>query len=363
MRRPLDVRRAEPLRARAHAPPRASSTHSIGREARACPAEPRPDARAGDGWRRFHRLPPVPVPARSPAAEVVCLDNLLDRVQSTTSTGMRSERFTLHQARRHELHRTSTGPVDNILHFAGSPPAPSITLHIPIPTLKVGSLSTHIGLTLGMAGKKSRYLLASTSEALRRPRHVHPHARGLLGQRQPHRYPWRLRRGQALRRKPIDHGLSPLARRRYPHRPHLQYLRQAPVRWDDWPCRSPTSWDRPSADEPLTVYGDGFQTRSFCYVADLVDGHLPLAERADFHEPVNLGNPNELKHPRIRQRDPLDLSGSKSTYRIQAAAGGPSRGAAARISRAKKLLGWEPRVDVDEGLRQTIEWFRQALDR
>ena len=154
------------------------------------------------------------------------------------------------------------GPVDYVLHFA-SPASPIDYLELPIQTLKVGSLGTHKALGLAKA-KGARFLLASTSEVYGDP--LGPPADGdLLGQRQPGRPARRLRRGQALRRGD-DHGLPPLPRRsRRADRPHLQHLRPAHARATTAASCRP-SCRRRCADEDVTVFGDGSQTRSFCYV-------------------------------------------------------------------------------------------------
>jgi dTDP-glucose 4,6-dehydratase len=113
--------------------------------------------------------------------------------------------------------------------------------------------------------------------------------------------------------------------------------------------------------EPLTVYGDGSQTRSFMYVSDLVDGIWRLMQ-ASVHEPVNLGNPQEMTLLDLAKRI-LRLTGSSSPLVYQPLPVDDPKIRQPDIGRARALLGWEPRVDVDEGLRRTIEWFRGALDR
>jgi dTDP-glucose 4,6-dehydratase len=113
--------------------------------------------------------------------------------------------------------------------------------------------------------------------------------------------------------------------------------------------------------EPLTVYGDGSQTRSFCYVTDLVDGIWRLMQ-APVHDPVNLGNPYEMTLLDLAKRI-LRLTGSSSRLVFQPLPQDDPRVRQPDITRARTLLGWEPRVDVDEGLGKTIEWFRTALRR
>jgi dTDP-glucose 4,6-dehydratase len=112
--------------------------------------------------------------------------------------------------------------------------------------------------------------------------------------------------------------------------------------------------------EPLTVYGDGSQTRSFMFVSDLVDGIWRLMQ-SDAHEPVNLGNPQEMTLLELAKRV-IRLTGSASSIVFQPLPVDDPKIRQPDIGRARALLGWEPRVDVDEGLRRTIEWFRQTLD-
>ena len=180
------------------------------------------------------------------------------------------------------------GPVDAILHFA-SPASPVDYLELPIQTLKVGSLGTH--KALGLAKEKgARFLLASHVGGLRRP--ARPSAeRGLLGQRQSDRPARRLRRGQALRRGD-DHGVPPHARRRDAHRPHLQHATARACGCDDGRV-VPNFIAQALRGEPITVYGDGSQTRSFCYVSDLVEGIVRLLR-------VGLQRPGEHAATRAR---------------------------------------------------------------
>ena len=199
--------------------------------------------------------------------EVVALDNFLTGsagqrrapAAGATASGWCSADVTDH------VH--VPGPVDQVLHFA-SPASPIDYLQLPIETLKVGSIGTlH---ALGLAKEKgARFLLASTSRDVRRPAGA-PAAGDLLGPRQPGRAARRLRRGQALRRG-AHHGLPAHARRRHRHRADLQHLRpaDAPATTAAPSRRSPA---RRCAGQPITVAGDGCQTRSICYVDDLVEG-------------------------------------------------------------------------------------------
>jgi dTDP-glucose 4,6-dehydratase len=206
---------------------------------------------------------------------VVCFDNLLtgDRDRNIAHlfvrrpTGSASSSTTTTSP---PSTSTSTGEVDAVLHFA-SPASPIDYLQLPIQTLKVGSLGTHNALGLAKA-KDARFMLASTSEVYGDPQ-VHPQPESYWGQRQPDRPAWGLRRGQALRRG-AGVRLPPHPRRRDP-RPRIFNTYGPRMRMDDGRA-VPTFITQALAGEPLTVHGDGSQTRSLCYVDDLIDGFLAL---------------------------------------------------------------------------------------
>jgi dTDP-glucose 4,6-dehydratase len=111
--------------------------------------------------------------------------------------------------------------------------------------------------------------------------------------------------------------------------------------------------------EPLTIFGDGTQTRSFCYVSDLIDGIFKLA-MSDFHEPVNIGNPREMTIKQFAD-EIIRITGTKSIIEYRPLPADDPKVRQPDISRAKKILGWEPRVQFDEGIKQTIEYFRESL--
>jgi dTDP-glucose 4,6-dehydratase len=244
------------------------------------------------------------------------------------------------------------GPLDGVLHFA-SPASPVDYLELPIQTLKVGSLGTHKALGLAKA-KSARFLLASTSETYGDPL-VHPQPETYWGNVNPvgprgvydeakrfaeamtmayHRY-----HGLDTRIVRIFNTFGPRMR---PHdgRVVSNFIIQA--------LRS----------EPLTVYGDGSQTRSFCYVDDLIEGIVRLFERGS-HDPTNIGNPGEFTVLQLAERV-LALTGSKSEIVRRPLPVDDPRVRQPDITRAKQLLGWEPRVPLDEGLRRTIEYFRES---
>ena len=248
------------------------------------------------------------------------------------------------------------GPVDNVLHFA-SPASPRDYLRYPIQTLKVGSLGTHKAVGLAKA-KGAKFLLASTSEVYGDPL-VHPQTEDYWGNVNPVGY-----RGVYDEAKRFAEALTMAY-----HRTHGLDTRIVRIfntygprmRTDDGRVL-PNFFRQALTGEDLTVYGDGSQTRSFCYVDDLIEGICLLLE-SDEHMPVNLGNPQEIT---IRQlaEEIIALTGSKSSIRYVAF---PERYAddpktrRPDITKARRLLGWEPRVSRPEGLRRTLDYFRQAL--
>jgi dTDP-glucose 4,6-dehydratase len=247
------------------------------------------------------------------------------------------------------------GPVAFVLHWA-SPASPIDYLELPIPTLKVGALGTHKALGLAKA-KGAKFVLASTSEVYGDPLE-HPQKETYWGNVNPigprgvydeakrfaeamtmayHRY-----HGLDTRIVRIFNTFGPRMRRN-DGRAIPNFIHQA------------------LTGEPLTVYGDGSQTRSFMFVSDLVDGIWRLMQ-SNVHDPVNLGNPHEMTLLELAKRV-IRLADSPSTIVFQPLPVDDPKIRQPDISRARALLGWEPRVDVDEGLRRTIEWFRETLDR
>ena len=246
------------------------------------------------------------------------------------------------------------GPLDAILHFA-SPASPIDYLELPIQTLKVGALGTHKALGLAMA-KKARFLLASTSEVYGDPL-VHPQKEDYWGNVNPIGP-----RGVYDEAKRFAEALTMAY-----HRTHGVETRIARIfntygprmRLDDGRV-VPNFVGQALRGEPLTVYGDGSQTRSFCYVDDLIEGIYRLL-LSDEVEPVNLGNPTEmsiLDFAHLVNR----LTGNKADivyedYRIP----DDPQVRQPDISKARRVLNWEPRVDLEEGLQETIEWFRERV--
>jgi dTDP-glucose 4,6-dehydratase len=286
--------------------------------------------------------------------EVVCVDNLITGNPANLEPIQHNPRF---RFIRHDISQPLEidGAIDQVLHFA-SPASPVDYLRYPIPTLKVGSLGTHN--TLGLAKlKKARFLLASTSEVYGDPEQ-HPQREDYWG----HVNPIGLR-GVYDEAKRFAESMT-MAYHRY-HGVDTRICRifntyGERMRLDDGRVL-PNLMGQALRGEPLTVYGDGSQTRSFCYVADLVEGIYRLLQ-ADFHEPVNLGNPNEVSILDFA-KEILALTGSSSQLAFRPLPQDDPRVRRPDISRAHKLLGWEPAVDRQEGLRRTLLYFQQKIAR
>jgi dTDP-glucose 4,6-dehydratase len=245
------------------------------------------------------------------------------------------------------------GPVDYVFHFA-SPASPIDYLEHPIPTLKVGALGTHN--TLGLAKDKgATFLLASTSECYGDPLE-HPQSEDYWGNVNPIGprgvYDEAKRFAEAMTMAYHRfHGMdNKIVRIFNTYGPRMR-LRDGRV--------VPAFISQALNNEPLTVFGDGSQTRSFCYVSDLIDGIFRLA-LSDFHEPVNIGNPGEMTILDFAQKI-LGLTGSTAQIVFKPLPVDDPRVRQPDISRAKRLLGWQPKVDFESGVRETIGYFKKKL--
>jgi dTDP-glucose 4,6-dehydratase len=282
---------------------------------------------------------------------VLCVDNLLTG-RSENIAHITDTRF---EFRHHDITTPLfvDGPVDFVLHFA-SAASPADYLTHPIKTLKAGALGTWISLGMAKA-KGARYLLASTSEVYGDPE-VSP---------QPESYWGRVNsigpRGCYDEAKRFAEAITMAY-----HRSHG--VNTAIVRlFNTYGPRLrpgdgrviPNFLAQALSSEPLTIYGDGAQTRSFCYVDDTIEGIVRLM-RSDVHDPVNLGNPEEVRIVDVAHLI-LEITRSRSSFvhrpRPQ---DDPSR-RCPDISRARGLLGWEPRVPLRQGLTRTIEWFTSRV--
>jgi len=246
------------------------------------------------------------------------------------------------------------GDLDYILHFA-SPASPIDYLKIPIQTLKVGSLGTHNLLGLALS-KKARILIASTSEVYGDPLE-HPQTEEYWGNVNPVGprgvYDEAKRFQEAMTMAYHNyHGLETRIVRifnTYGSRMRLQDGRALP-----------TFFTQALRGEDISVFGDGSQTRSFCYVDDLVDGIYKLL-MSDYHMPINLGNPDEISIKDFAQ-EIIDLCGSSSKLVFGDLPENDPLQRRPDISKAKEILGWEPKVDRAEGLRKTLDYFKNHQD-
>ncbi len=284
--------------------------------------------------------------------DVVCVDNFITGNRANLEHLRDNPRFTLIE---HNISQPLLvdGPIDNVLHFA-SPASPVDYLRHPIPTLKVGSLGTHN--TLGLAkAKGARYLLASTSEVYGDPE-VHPQREEYWGNVNPIGV-----RGVYDEAKRFAEAMTMAYHRAHGVNTHIVRIFNTygtRMRLDDGRV-VPNLMGQALRGEPMTVYGEGAQTRSFCYVSDLVDGIYRLLF-ADFHEPVNIGNPNEVSILDFA-REIKELSGTKSEIVFKPLPQDDPKVRKPDITRARTLLGWEPRVDRREGMRRTLEFFRAKV--
>lgn len=245
------------------------------------------------------------------------------------------------------------GPLDGVLHFA-SPASPVDYLELPIQTLKVGSLGTH--KTLGLAkAKGARYLLASTSEVYGDPA-VHPQPESYWGNVNPIGP-----RGVYDEAKRFAEAMT-MAYHRY-HGLDTRIVRifntYGPrMRPDDGRVVS-NFIVQALRGEPISLYGDGSQTRSFCYVDDEIEGIYRLFF-SDITDPVNIGNPDEFTIRQLAEMV-IELTGSSSPLQLHPLPEDDPRVRRPDISRAREYLGWEPRIPLEEGLRRTIPYFREQV--
>ena len=286
--------------------------------------------------------------------EVLCMDNLITgNTENIAHLFERDdERFTFikHDVTNY-IH--VGGALDYVLHFA-SPASPIDYLKLPIQTMKVGALGTHKALGLAKA-KDARFLLASTSEVYGDPQ-IHPQGEDYWGNVNPIGP-----RGVYDEAKRFAEALT-MAYHRY-HGVETRIVRifntyGTRMRVDDGRAL-PTFMSQALRGEPLTVYGDGSQTRSFQYVDDLVEGIYRLL-MSDEETPVNIGNPDEITIKEFAE-EIIELTGSTSTITYEPLPKDDPQVRQPDISKARGVLDWEPRVDRLEGLRRTLDYFRAQL--
>jgi dTDP-glucose 4,6-dehydratase len=282
---------------------------------------------------------------------VICIDNLetgsLENIKHLRQNGFRFEMIDI------TSHYEIDEPVDFVYHMA-SPASPVDYARLPLHTLRVGAYGTHNSLGLAKA-KRARFLLASTSEVYGDPL-MHPQPEHYWGNVNPIGprgvYDEAKRYAEALtmayqRQQGVDTCIARIfntfGARMRPNdgRAVPNFLRQA------------------LTDDPVTVFGDGSQTRSFCYVDDTIRGLVLLAE-SGVHEPVNIGNPNEITLLEMAKLI-VEFTESRSEIVFEALPVDDPRVRQPDITRAKDLLGWEPQIDLRQGLARTIEQYTSAL--
>ena len=284
--------------------------------------------------------------------DVLCVDNLITGQEINIAHLAGHPRF---RVARHDVSRyiDVPGPVEAVLHFA-SPASPVDYLKFPIPTLKVGALGTHNSLGLALA-KKAKYLLASTSECYGDPEvspqpetywgHVNP-----IGPRGVYDEAKRFAEAMTMAYHNF-HGLDTRIVRifnTYGPRMRLNDGRALP----NFVYQALTG-------QPITVYGEGKQTRSFCYVADLVEGICRLLESGE-HLPTNIGNPQEITILEFAERI-VKLTGANVPIVFKPLPQDDPKQRCPDITKARRVLNWEPKVNLEEGLRLTLEYFRQQV--
>jgi dTDP-glucose 4,6-dehydratase len=284
--------------------------------------------------------------------EVICIDNLITGNMKNIETLSSNKKFVfiLYDVTKYI---NVEGPVDYVVHMA-SPASPVDYLKLKIQTLKVGSLGTHN--TLGLArAKNAKYLLASTSEIYGDPIE-HPQREeyfgnvNTIGERGV--YDEAKRFAEALvmayhRTHKID---TKIARIFNTYGPRMR-LEDGRV--------LPQFISQALRGEPLTVYGNGSQTRSFCYISDMIEGIYALMMSKE-NMPVNIGNPEEISILEFA-REIIELTGSKSTIEFRELPEGDPKRRRPDITKAKTLLGWSPKVLRREGIKLTIGYFKQVL--
>lgn len=284
--------------------------------------------------------------------EVICVDNLSTGNIDNVSHLMGNESFHFVKYNVTEFIHVK-GPLDNIVHFA-SPASPIDYLEMPIQTLKVGSLGTHKALGLTKE-KKARFLLASTSEVYGDPL-VHPQSEDYYGNVSPIGprgvYDEAKRFAEALtmayhRYHGIDTRIARIFNT-YGPRMRMNDGRVVPA----FVCQA-------LKGEDLTVFGDGNQTRSFCYVSDLIDGIYRLL-MSDEVNPVNIGNPAEMSVLEFA-KEILKITGSKSKIIFKPLPQDDPKVRQPDITKIKQVLHWKPKVSLEEGLKKTILYFKEKL--
>jgi dTDP-glucose 4,6-dehydratase len=282
--------------------------------------------------------------------EVLALDNLITSGESNVSHLRKNPRFRVERADVTE-HIDVAGPVDYVLHFA-SPASPFDYLKFPIETMKVGSMGTHNALGLALA-KKAKFFLASTSECYGDPE-ISP---------QPEEYWGRVNpigpRAVYDEAKRFAEAMTMAYHRYYDVDTHIVRIFNTygpRMRLNDGRAL-PNFVHQALTGKPITVYGDGKQTRSFCYVSDLIEGIYRLM-LSDEHLPTNIGNPQEITILQFAEKIREHFENAAPIIFEPLPQDDPKQ-RCPDISKAKKLLGWEPKVGLKEGLQVTMDYFKE----
>lgn len=284
--------------------------------------------------------------------DVLALDNLVTGVDSNVGHLMRHAKFRFIRADVSQYIDVA-GPADYVLHFA-SPASPVDYLRLPIPTLKVGALGSHNALGLALA-KKAKFLLASTSECYGDPQ-VSPQNEEYWGHVNPIGP-----RGVYDEAKRFSEAMT-MAYHRY-HGVDTRIVRifntYGPrMRLNDGRAL-PNFVYQALSGKPLTIYGDGKQTRSFCYVSDLIEGIYRLM-MSEEHLPVNIGNPQEITILEFAERVRQQFKNPPPIVFEPLPQDDPKR-RCPEITKAKRILNWEPKVGLEKGLKLTIAYFQQIF--
>lgn len=282
--------------------------------------------------------------------KVICMDNLITGSLSNISCFKSNPNF---KFINHDVSKCIDikGSVDYVLHFA-SPASPIDYLKYPIQTLKVGSLGTHNALGVAKE-KKAKFLLASTSEVYGDP-HVHP---------QPETYYGHVNcigpRGVYDEAKRFAEAITMAYHKTHGLDTHIvRIFNTYGPRMRKQDGRAiPNFISQALKNRPITVYGRGDQTRSFCYASDLIEG-IFLLSQSDIHEPVNIGNPAEMTIMELAKKI-IKLTDSKSKIVHNPLPQDDPKVRQPDITKAQKLLNWKPKIGLEEGLKETIEWFKQ----
>ncbi len=284
--------------------------------------------------------------------EVLSIDSLVTGSETNLEHLRDHPRF---RTMRHDVscYIEVPGPVDYVLHFA-SPASPVDYLKLPIQTLKVGALGTHNALGLALA-KKAKFFLASTSECYGDPQ-VSPQTESYWGHVNPIGP-----RGVYDEAKRFAEAMVMAYHRYHGVDAHIVRIFNTygpRMRLNDGRAL-PNFVYQALSGQPITVYGDGSQTRSFCYVSDLIEGIYRLMQ-SDEHEPVNIGNPQEITILEFAERI-RTLTGSSAPITFKPLPQDDPKQRCPDITKARRLLGWEPKVDLDEGLHLTLDYFRKKF--